>query len=169
MSWSEGSTRGEGPGSVEVRAEADRSRIVLRGEVDASMNAQVAGAFMEVAQRGLPADIDTRGTTFVDSTLIAAIAHLARKLPAGVTVVDPTDQVRFLLQISEVEQLVTILDAKIAVAEDVPDHAADLVDDLTSRAVAELPEVRELPEVLESRGAPSPDVTPVPPVPTAPA
>jgi len=163
MSWSEGSTRGEGPGSVEVRAEADRSRIVLRGEVDASMNAQVAGAFMEVAQRGLPADVDTRGTTFVDSTLIAAIAHLARKLPAGVTVVDPTDQVRFLLQISEVEQLVTILDAKIAVAEDVPDHAADLVDDLTSRAVA------ELPEVLESRGAPSPDVTPVPPVPTAPA
>jgi len=163
MSWSEGSTRGGGPGSVEVRAEADRSRIVLRGEVDASMNAQVAGAFMEVAQRGLPADVDTRGTTFVDSTLIAAIAHLAHKLPAGVTVVDPTDQVRFLLQISEVEQLVTILDAKIAVAEDVPDHAADLVDDLTSPAVA------ELPEVLESRGAPSPDVTPVPPVPTAPA
>ena len=129
----------QGSGSVEVFLEADRSRLVLRGEVDASMNSQVAGAFMEGARRGLPADVDTRGTTFVDSTLIAAVAHLSRKLPAGVTVVDPPDQVRFLLEISEVDQMVTVTDAAIVSADDVPDLAAEVVEGLSTPPVPELP------------------------------
>ena len=136
----DGTDAQQGLGSIEVLLEADRSRVVLRGEVDASMNRQVAGAFMEVARRGLPADIDTGGTTFVDSTLIAAVAHLSRKLPAGVTVVDPTDQVRFLLEISEVDQMVTVTDTEIVAADDVPDLAAEVVEGLATPPVPELPD-----------------------------
>jgi len=130
-------------GSVELVEGASRSVLRLQGEVDASLNAELSGAFARAARRGLPADVDTRGTSFVDSTVIAAIAHLSRRLDAGVTVVDPPEQVRFLLQISEVEQLVTItepepLEATVRSLE-VPDLAAEVVEGLSTPAPPEPP------------------------------
>lgn len=140
-----GGRQGSG-GSVELVLGPDRSLLRLEGVVDAELNQELAGAFLTAARRGLPAEVDARGTTFVDSTLIGAIAHLAHQLPAEVTVVDPPEQVRFLLQVSEVEQLVTVLDARIAVADDVPDDAARVVEELSSPAPVELPAPGQLVE-----------------------
>ena len=108
-------------GSVAVVDLADRSRVVLRGEVDASMNSELAAALVQVVRRGLPADIDARGTTFVDSTVIAAIAHLSRRLPAGVSVIDPPEHVRFLLHISQVEEFVTVTSSGLPSTPEVPE------------------------------------------------
>ena len=130
-------------GSVELVPGLERTLIRLCGEVDASLNADLAGACVEAARRGVPTDVDSRGTTFVDSTVIAAIAHLSRRLPAGVTVIDPPEHVRFLLQVSEVADLVTITEPEPLAATvrtlEVPDLAAAVVEGLSSPAVPELP------------------------------
>lgn len=147
MSAAAGGRQGSG-GSVELVAGADRSQLFLEGEVDARLNSDLARAFAAAARRGVRADVDLRGTTFVDSTVIAAIAHLSRTLPAGVNVIDPPDHVRFLLEVSQVEDLVTITGPdplEAAAAVEVPDLAVEAVERLRTPAVPELPDVARGP------------------------
>lgn|GEM_PF-4672690 len=101
----------ERKGSVTVRFAGRRARLHLAGEVDSSMNPELAPVAVELAQRGLPVDVDTRAVTFMDSTVIALVAHLANQLPARVSFIDPPEHVRFLLQITQVEDLVEIIEA----------------------------------------------------------
>jgi anti-sigma B factor antagonist len=119
---------GDDAGGVQISFLADRSRLELSGEVDARLNAELARATNLLAERGLTVDIETRDLTFVDSSVIALVAHLANRLRARVRFLAPTQQVRFLLDLTQVGELVDVVD---------PEPPASPAEDEAHPAVAE--------------------------------
>ncbi|NLF03787.1 MAG: STAS domain-containing protein [Actinomycetales bacterium] len=103
-------TFGDETGTIRVVLATDHARLVLSGEVDARLNADLARATQQLVTHGRPVDVETSGLTFVDSAVIALVAHLANRLAARVRFVAPTAQVRFLLEVTQVDQLVDIVD-----------------------------------------------------------
>lgn len=98
------------PGSVEVIGSAARVRLVLAGEVDASMNAQMVEAVNDVADRGVPIDVDTRDVTFIDSSVIALLVYLASRVAQPIRFIQPSEPVRFLMDITQLDEQVDVLD-----------------------------------------------------------
>lgn len=111
---------GDDAGTVRVTFSLTSARLVLAGEVDARLNAQLASATLQLTENGLPVDVDTRDVTFMDSAVIALIAHLANRLTAPVRIVAPSDQVRFLLEVTHVGDLVEIVEPAELVDDSVP-------------------------------------------------
>lgn len=89
--------------------EVERARLVLRGEVDARLSPRFREVISRLLANPAPVDVETVEVTFVDSAAIAMIAHLARQLPASVRFLAPTPQVRFLLELTQVEDLVEVV------------------------------------------------------------
>ena len=104
------SVLGDDAGTVSIRYSPTSAHLVLAGEVDARLNAQLASATLQLTEYGLPVDVDTRDVTFMDSAVIALIAHLANRLTAPVRIVAPSDQVRFLLEVTHVGDLVEVVE-----------------------------------------------------------
>ena len=109
-----GEILGDDAGSIEFSFLPDRARLELRGEVDARLNAELASVTTALVERGMTVDVETRDLTFIDSAAIALMAHLANRLPARVRFVAPTEQVRFLLDLTQVAELVDIIDPEPA-------------------------------------------------------
>jgi anti-sigma B factor antagonist len=97
-------------GSVSVLTTPSRVRIVLSGPVDASMSDELTAATREAAQTRVPVEIDTRNVTFMDSTVIAAVAHLANRVRYPLRFIEPPDHVRFLLEVTQVGDVVDVID-----------------------------------------------------------
>jgi len=110
MSDGTGPRTEDADGSVSVLTSPSRVRIVLSGAVDASLGDEIATATREAAQAKLPIDVDTRTVTFMDSTVIAAMAHLAHRSPHRVRFVEPPELVRFLLEVTHIGGVVDVLD-----------------------------------------------------------
>lgn len=101
-------------GSVAVLFSSERTRVVLGGEVDVSLSAELTDAISEAQAAELPVDVDVRQVTFMDSSGAAMLARLAARMPHKVRIIQPPDVVRFLLEVTAIGESVEIL-------EDVPD------------------------------------------------
>jgi anti-sigma B factor antagonist len=107
------------PGSVQVIVQAQRTRIVLSGEIDADLGPDLQEATSDAEATGLPIDIDTRHVTFMDSSGIAFLARIATRSGTRTRVIHPPETVRFLLEVTRIGELLEV------VTEDEDDDAPD--------------------------------------------
>jgi anti-sigma B factor antagonist len=110
--------RGE-PASVHVIVQDGRTRIVLSGEVDADLAADLTEATSDAEATGLPIDIDAQHVTFMDSSGIAFLARIATRSNQKVRVLRAPETVRFLLQVTRIGELLELVDDE---APTEPDH-----------------------------------------------
>jgi anti-sigma B factor antagonist len=114
-------------GSVHVMVSRERTRLVLSGEVDVALGADLSEAVTEAERVGLPVEIDARHVTFMDSSGVSMLARLAHRTPGRLTLIQPPDVVRFLLEVTRIGEVVDVLDADPGFPPDsgpLPDDAA---------------------------------------------
>lgn len=66
-----------GTHQVDVVPSPHGTRVVLRGEVDASVRDEVSDAFEDAARRGVPVEVDCADVEFIDSAGLSSLAWLA--------------------------------------------------------------------------------------------
>ncbi|WP_425483652.1 STAS domain-containing protein [Cellulomonas taurus] len=98
------------PGSVHVISTADRTRIVLSGEVDADLGADLAQAGDDAEAAGLPIDIDAHHVTFMDSSGVAFLARLAQRTEHRIRLINVPPTVQFLLEITRIGELLDVVE-----------------------------------------------------------
>ncbi|SDR77995.1 STAS domain-containing protein [Paraoerskovia marina] len=98
------------PASVHVIVGTNRARIVLSGEIDADLGADLAEATSHAEAAGLPVEIDAHHVTFMDSSGVAFLARLASRNPHPVRVLRAPPTVRFLLEVTRIGELLEIID-----------------------------------------------------------
>lgn len=98
------------PGSVHVLVEDGRTRVVLSGEVDADLAAELAQATADAEATGLPIDIDAAHVTFMDSSGIAFLARIASRASQPVRILRAPEAVRFLLEVTRIGELLEAVD-----------------------------------------------------------
>lgn len=96
-------------GSVHTLLGDDRTRVVLSGEVDVSVNAELTEAVAEAEAAGLPTEVDAKHVTFIDSSGVAMLARLASRTPDTLTILDPPEVLVFLLEITKIGDLVQVV------------------------------------------------------------
>lgn len=101
--------RGE-PGTVHVILGADRTRIVLSGEVDADLGTDLHQATVDAEHAGLPIEVDTHHVTFMDSSGVAFLARLATRSQHRVQLLRVPPTVRFLLEVTRIGELLDVVD-----------------------------------------------------------
>ncbi|GAA4430430.1 hypothetical protein GCM10023169_33860 [Georgenia halophila] len=98
-------------GEVMLRSTDGRVRLVLTGEIDASLAPRLSSATAEALARELPIDIHTRSVTFMDSSALTYLARMASTYqPRRLTFVDPSDVVLFLLDVTKVGDVVEVVE-----------------------------------------------------------
>ncbi|RPF26804.1 STAS domain-containing protein [Georgenia muralis] len=100
----------EGDGSASVLLLPGRTRLVLAGEVDTSLGEELTRSVAEVEDAGLPVEVDVRHVTFMDSSVVSALAGLAFRYPHRLVFIKPPDVVRFLLEVTNLGEMVDIVD-----------------------------------------------------------
>lgn len=98
------------PASVHVIVLADRTRIVVSGEIDADLAAELQEAAGDAEATGLPIEVDAQHVTFMDSSGIAFLARVAARSAERVRVLHAPDTVRFLLEITRIGELLDLVD-----------------------------------------------------------
>lgn len=112
------------PASVHVIVGASRARIVLSGEIDADLGADLNEATSAAEGSGLPVEIDAHHVTFMDSSGVAFLARLASRSPHRVRVLRAPPTVRFLLEVTRIGDLLDIVDEDPGFEVDERDAAA---------------------------------------------
>ena len=102
------------PASVHVIVESDRTCIVLSGEVDADLAAELREATADAEATGLPIEIDAQHVTFMDSSGIAFLARIATRSTQRVRVIRAPETVRFLLDVTRIGELLDVVDDRSA-------------------------------------------------------
>ncbi len=97
-------------GSVHALLESGCTRLVLSGEIDLTLNAELTEAVADAEAAGLPVQVDARHVTFMDSSGIALLARLASRTPGRLTLIKPPDVVRFLLEVTRIGEMVDVVD-----------------------------------------------------------
>lgn len=108
------------PASVHVIVEQGRTVVVLSGEVDADLAADLADATTDAEAANQPIDIDAQHVTFIDSSGIAFLARIATRVQQPVRVLHAPDSVRFLLEVTRIRELLEVVDEP----EDEPEDPA---------------------------------------------
>ncbi|WP_245862601.1 STAS domain-containing protein [Sanguibacter antarcticus] len=98
------------PGAVHVIVGATHSRILLSGEIDADIVADLHQATQDVQEAGLPVEIDAHHVTFMDSTGVAFLARLTAISDRPVRMLRTPPTVRFLLEVTSIGELLQIDD-----------------------------------------------------------
>ena len=98
------------PGSVHVLIGGHRTRVVLTGEIDAELSPDLLEAAAEAQETEQPIEVDAQHVTFMDSTGVAFLARLSTRSPERLLLIRPPDAVRFLVDVTSISELVTILD-----------------------------------------------------------
>jgi anti-anti-sigma factor len=99
----------ETEGGASLFVSPDAARLVLTGEIDVALRAEITELMEEALRTGLRVEVDARGVTFMDSSGVSLIARLATRTPQRLVVVDPPEVVRFLLEVTRIEQLVDVV------------------------------------------------------------
>jgi anti-sigma B factor antagonist len=120
------------PGSVHVIVGTTRARIVLSGEIDADLVADLHQATSDVEEAGLPVEIDAHHVTFMDSTGVAFLARLTAVSPERVRILRTPPTVKFLLEVTSIGDMLDIVD--------------DEADDHSGLETGAVPVVRPAPE-----------------------
>ncbi len=97
------------PGSVSVTARDGHAHVILRGEVDLDLGDDLLAATTAVLGQDQPVRVDARDVTFMDSTGVAFLARVASRAPGPLSLVDPSDFVRFLVNLTSVSSMVEIV------------------------------------------------------------
>lgn len=129
---------------MHVIVENGRTRIVLSGEIDADLAADLADAIEAAEVAALPIDIDAHHVTFMDSSGIAFLARVATRVQQPVRVLRAPESVRFLLQVTRIHELLEV----------VPGASTDGRDP----TVGDLTDVDELPTLGRHDRPEPPDV-----------
>ncbi|WP_226925098.1 STAS domain-containing protein [Georgenia thermotolerans] len=103
---------------MSVLQTATRTRLVLGGDVDISLNGTLNDAVELAVQAGRPVDVDTAGVTFIDSAVVAMLARLAYRLPHRLRMLQPPDLVRFLLDVTQLGEIVDIVEEDPTLPDD---------------------------------------------------
>ncbi len=98
------------PASVHVIVMDDRTRIVVSGEIDADLSADLQEATADAEATGLPIEVDAQHVTFMDSSGIAFLARLASRSAEKVRVLHAPETVRFLLEVTRIGELLELVD-----------------------------------------------------------
>ncbi len=98
------------PGTVHVIVGAERTRIVLAGEVDATLAPELLDAGSEAEKAGLPVEVDVHHVTFMDSSGVAFLARLAGRSAHRVRLLRVPPTVRFLLEVTRIGELLDVVD-----------------------------------------------------------
>lgn len=96
------------PGSVHVITGTHKTRVVLTGEVDAELGPALLESAADATEAGLDVEVDVQHVTFMDSTGVAFLAHLAAESAGTVVLLRPTADVRFLLEITGIGGLLRV-------------------------------------------------------------
>ena len=99
------------PASVHVIVLADRTRIVVSGEIDADLAPDLQQATADAEATGLPIEVDAQHVTFMDSSGIAFLARLAARSAERVQVLNAPESVRFLLEVTRIGELLDLVHA----------------------------------------------------------
>lgn len=102
--------RGSEPGSVHVIVHPDRTQVVLVGEVDADLAADLQEATSDAEGTGLPIEIDAGQVTFMDSSGIAFLARIATRSAHPVRIRNAPETVRFLLEVTRIGELLEVVE-----------------------------------------------------------
>lgn len=103
------SGRGFEPGSVHVMYSATATRVVLAGQVDASLRADLADAAEAVADaRRSVVQVDAQQVTFMDSIGVSFLARLASLTRSTLVVIRPPEMLRFLFAVTDIGGLLEI-------------------------------------------------------------
>jgi len=105
------------PGSVHVLFEPRATRVVLTGEIDAELGPELLEAAEESLRSRRPIEVDAHHVTFMDSTGVAFLARLASRASGTITLIDPPELVRFLLDVTNIAGLVRVVDEDPAGAQ----------------------------------------------------
>ncbi len=97
-------------GTASVMVAQGRTRLVLSGEIDVALTSELTEAVAEAEASRNPVEIDARHVTFMDSSGVALLARLAHRTPKPLTMIKPPDVVRFLLDITRLGDVVTIVE-----------------------------------------------------------
>jgi len=98
------------PGTVHVIVGAERTRIVLTGEVDAGLAPDLLEAGSEAEKAGLPIEVDAHHVTFMDSSGVAFLARLSTRSAHRVRLLRVPPTVRFLLEVTRIGDLLDVVD-----------------------------------------------------------
>lgn len=99
-----------GPGSVHVIVGATHARVVLSGEIDADLAADLAQATRDVQESLLAVEIDAHHVTFMDSTGVAFLARLTAVTQEPVRIFNTPPTVRFLLEVTSIGNMLEIVE-----------------------------------------------------------
>jgi anti-anti-sigma factor len=109
---------------VHVIVEQGRTVVVLSGEVDADLAADLADATTDAEAANQPIDIDAQHVTFIDSSGIAFLARIATRVQQPVRVLHAPDSVRFLLEVTRIRELLEVVDEPEDEPDDEPEDPA---------------------------------------------
>lgn len=101
---------GSEPGSVHVIVHPDRTQVVLVGEVDADLAADLQEATSDAEGTGLPIEIEAGQVTFMDSSGIAFLARIATRSAHPVRIRNAPETVRFLLEVTRIGELLEVVE-----------------------------------------------------------
>ncbi|UER55291.1 STAS domain-containing protein [Kineosporiaceae bacterium SCSIO 59966] len=114
-------------GSVHVLTYAGTTRVVLSGEIDVALRAELEEAAEAVLDLGNPVEIDAQHVRFLDSTAIAFLARVLARSARPTRVLNPPPMMTFLLESTGLGDLVTVVGSGVPdppVAGGVPDPPA---------------------------------------------
>jgi anti-anti-sigma factor len=97
-------------GSVHVIVTPTRTRIVLSGEIDASLSDELQDAAADAEAAAKPVEVDARHVVFMDSAGVTLLARLVSRSPGRLRIIRPPDVVRFLLEVTHIGGLVDVVD-----------------------------------------------------------
>jgi len=95
---------------VHVTVDAEHTRIVLSGEVDAELSLNLRAASAEAERAHLPIEVDAHDVTFMDSSGVAFLARLATRSASRVRLVGVPTTIRFLLEVTRIGDVLDVAD-----------------------------------------------------------
>lgn len=98
------------PGSVHVIVGTTHARVVLSGEIDAELAADLTQATHDIQESRLAVEVDTHHVTFMDSTGVAFLAGLTTMTTEPVRIFNTPPTVRFLLEVTSIGTMLEIVD-----------------------------------------------------------
>ena len=114
------SSRAVEPGSVHVLLGSRKTRVVLAGEIDAALGEDLLEASADAEEAQRPVEVDAARVTFMDSTGIAFLARLASRSPEQLVLIRPPAVVRFLIDVTSIRQVLSVVDEDPGVDATVP-------------------------------------------------